>query len=290
MLTVGLVAVDSKMMNLALMKLSAWHKAQGDTVEWYNPMMPTPDRLYVSKLFDFTPDFRYSPDCEVVKGGTGYEKVTQLPPEVDTCDPDYSLYPQADYFIQLFSRGCIRKCSFCKVPLFEGGIRPVKPMALNPHVKRIEIFDNNFFANPQWPEAIEWLREAGKPVVFSQGIDARIFKPEHAEALNSLKHFKQIKLAWDDPKQDLRPQLQEVIRYIKPYKLMCYVLIGYWSTPEEDLYRVETLRALGIDPFVMPFDKGNIYQMHFARWVNRKAVFKSVSWEDYRRRPKGEGE
>jgi hypothetical protein len=277
----GLVAVDSKMMNLALMKLSAWHKAQGDKVEWYNPMMPTPDRLYVSKLFDFTPDFQYAPDCEIVKGGTGYAEVTQLPPEVDSCDPDYGLYPAADYSIQFFSRGCIRKCPFCRVPDFEGAIRPVKPMALNPRGKRIEIFDNNFFASPAWPEAIEWLKEAGQPVVFSQGIDVRIFKPEHADALNSLKHFKRIKLAWDNPKQDLRPQLEEVTRHIKPHNLMCYVLIGYWSTPEEDLYRVETLRGLKIDPFVMPYDKADKYQRRFTRWANHKAIYRTVKWEEY---------
>jgi hypothetical protein len=279
--TIGIVQLDGSMVNLALMKIATYHKQQGDHIYWYTPIMPTPDKLYISRLFDFTPDFQYAPDCEVVKGGTGYAGVTQLPPEIDACNPDYSLYPSADYSIQFFSRGCIRKCPFCKVPDFEGSIRPVKPMALNPQGKRIEIFDNNFFASPAWPEAIEWLKGAGKPVVFSQGIDARIFKPEHAEALNSLKHFKQIKLAWDDPKQDLRPQLQEVIRYIKPYKLMCYVLIGYWSTPEEDLYRVETLRALGIDPFVMPFDKSDKYQKRFARWVNHKAIYRTVKWEEY---------
>jgi hypothetical protein len=280
---IGLLELDSKMVNLALMKLSAWHKLQGDAVEWFDPISQTPDRLYISKLFDFTPDYGYNPDCEIIKGGTGYPNITALPQEVDATDPDYSIYPNADYSIQFFSRGCIRKCPFCKVPEFEGKIRPAKPTALNPKGKRIEIFDNNFFANPEWESAIEWLRQAKQPVSFSQGIDARIFKPEHGEALNSLKHYKQIHFAWDDPKYDMVPHIKEMIQVIKPRKLMCYVLIGYWSTPEQDIYRVETLRSLGIDPFVMPFDKGNRYQNQFARWVNHKAIFKSVKWDEYQK-------
>jgi len=78
------------------------------------------------------------------------------------------------------------------------------------------------------------------------------------------------------------PKLKEIIKIIKPYKLMCYVLIGYWDgTESEDLRRVETLRDLGIDPFVMPYDKSDLYQRAFARWVNRKAIFKKVKWQDY---------
>ncbi len=76
--------------------------------------------------------------------------------------------------------------------------------------------------------------------------------------------------------------LERLTRYIKPYKVMCYVLIGFQSTETEDLYRVETLRKLKIDPFVMPYNKNDPYQKRFARWVNHKAIFKSVPWEMYR--------
>ena len=109
-------------------------------------------------------------------------------------------------------------------------------------------------------------------------------RKEQVEALNSLKHEKLIKCAWDNPKEDLSVFFKKAIDYgLKPYKLMCFVLIGYWSSPEEDLYRVETLRKLKIDPFVMPYNKKDRYQKDFARWVNHKAIFKSVKWEDYRR-------
>ena len=99
--------------------------------------------------------------------------------------------------------------------------------------------------------------------------------------LNELQHYKQIKIAWDNPKENLVSKLREIIKYIKPYKLMCYVLIGYNSTKANDLRRVETLRELKISPFVMSYNKKDPYQKAFARWVNNKAVFATVKWEDY---------
>ena len=99
--------------------------------------------------------------------------------------------------------------------------------------------------------------------------------------MNKLKLKKQIHIAWDFPKINLIPQLEKVIKWIKPYKLMCYVLIGFNSTPEQDMFRVEELRKLKIDSFVMAYDKNNVYQKKFARWVNHKAIFNSVKWENY---------
>ena len=53
---IGLVEVDGHgFPNLALMRLSAWHKAQGDTVEWWSGFEHY-DRVYLSKVFTFTPD------------------------------------------------------------------------------------------------------------------------------------------------------------------------------------------------------------------------------------------
>jgi hypothetical protein len=125
--------------------------------------------------------------------------------------------------------------------------------------------DNNFFANPLWEGAIVKLREWNKPVLFQQGIDIRILNDKQCEALKTIKIHKQIHFAWDNPKEDVTLKIELLKKYIKPYKLMCYVLIGYWSTPEEDLYRVETLRSLKIDPSVMPYDKFDRYQKNFAR-------------------------
>jgi len=121
------------------------------------------------------------------------------------------------------------------------------------------------------------------------GFDVRLFQPEHGEALNKLRIHKQLKFAWDNPNDDLTDKIKELIKYVKPYKLMCYVLIGFDSTPREDQERVETLRSLKIDPFVMPYDKFDLYQKSYARYVNHKAVFKSVSWKEYCITKKGRG-
>jgi len=275
---IGLIDVDNKMPNIPLMKVAGYY----DDVEWYNPMFKY-EKLYMSKIFDFTEDYQYPLNAgKIYKGGTGYDLETGLPERIENSQPDYSIYSNCDYSMQFFSRGCIRNCPFCIVRQKEGSIYPVEPMNLNPNGKHIEILDNNFFANPEWKQAVKQLIKWNQPVNF-HGIDARILTEEQAYYLNELNHTKQIHIAWDNPKEDLVPKLKEITKWIKPYKLMCYVLIGYWSTKKEDLYRIEKLRELKIDPFVMPYDKSDIYQRNFARWVNHKAIWRTVKWEDYRK-------
>lgn len=273
------------MANIALMKIARYHRGLGDDVAFHDPLFDQDTAvLYCSKLFRFTPDYAYQGRARVVTGGTGYDVASILPDEIERLDPDYSVYPDCDYSMQFFSRGCIRKCPFCVVREKEGYIHPVEPMALNPHGKRIHVLDNNFFANPEWRTAGNILKSYKQPVDFSSGIDIRIFNEEQASFLNELKLFKQIHIAWDNPRQRIDKKIQQAIKHIKPYKLMCYVLIGYWSTPEEDLFRVERLRELGVDPFVMAFDRSDKYQRDFQRWVNFKAIFKTVPWTEYGRR------
>lgn len=270
------------MANIALMKISAYHKNKGHDVDWLNPIFEKKvDKVYCGKIFDFTKDYLYLPNTEVIKGGSGYDIKGKLDLKInDVCELDYSIYPQCDYSMQFYSRGCINNCPFCIVREKEGYIQPAEPMSLNPNGNHIEVLDNNFFANPEWERSAKHLLKIKQPVNF-HGIDARIMTDKHAYYLNKIKRYKQIHIAWDNPKENLVPKLKEITKWIKPYKLMCYVLIGYWSTPEEDLYRVERLRELKIDPFVMPYKKENEYQKKFARWVNHKAIFKTVKWENY---------
>ena len=143
--------------------------------------------------------------------------------------------------------------------------------------------DNNFFVNSKWREAIKQLIKWNQPVDFQSGIDVRIFNKEQGKALQKLKLFKQLHIAWDNPKDNLKDKIELLKKYIKPYKIMCYVLIGYDSSKEEDLQRIEELRKIKIDPFVMPFNKFDRYQKDLARWVNHKAIFKSVEWKDYKK-------
>ena len=127
-MNVALLAVDSNYPNLALMKISAYHKSQGDTVEWHNSF-DTYDRLYMAKVFSFTPDYAYviaNVRGEVVRGGTGYDVSSSLPGDMDRLQPDYSLYPTVDSRTSygFLTRGCPNRCRWCVVPQKEGGIRP----------------------------------------------------------------------------------------------------------------------------------------------------------------------
>ena len=286
---IGLIDVDGHHFpNFALMRLSAWHKSRGDSVEWADALFGSGyDRIYKSKIFTFSPDESNPWECEVVKGGTGYDIKSRLAPEIEASTlMDYTLYPQYAYSIQFFSRGCIRRCPFCLVHDKEGGIHPVEPVQLNPDGQHIEVLDNNFFANPEWRSAIDYLLKASQKVNL-HGVDVRIMDEEQAYWLNRLRLYKSIHIAWDLPQLDLRDRLKEMVKHVKPYKITCYVLIGFNSTIEQDLFRLNVLRELGITPFVIPFrDYGNErtptrYERDLARWANRMWLFKSSSFENY---------
>jgi len=276
---VGLYNLEHRIVNTAMMQVSQYHKDQGDDVSFYSPLFDY-DRVYAFSIFDFTPKTYVKPD--MVVGGTGFDPTIKLPPKIEAVSYDWSLYPDCDFSIQWYSRGCFRNCGFCQVPRKEGPIRPVEPKNLNPHGEHIKVLDNNFFGSPKWREAIKRLKTISQPVEFHQGIDIRILTDEMIDAINSLKIHKQIHFAWDNPHEDLRPKIRWLTKRIKPYRLMCYVLIGYWSTPEEDLWRIEELMKLGIDPFVMKYKKEEPYQKRIARWCNRPEIRKSCSFKDYK--------
>lgn len=289
MMRIGLIDVDGhNFPNFALMRLSAYHKAKGDSVEWADAMFGGRyDRIYKSKIFTFSPDDNTPWDCEVICGGTGYDVKSRLPEEVEQSTAmDYSLYPQYPFSIQFFSRGCIRHCPFCLVHDKEGGIHPVVPVELNPNGKHIEVLDNNFFANPEWKYAVDYLLKA-KQKVNLHGVDVRIMDEEQAYWLNKLPLYKSVHIAWDLPNIGLTGKLREVIRYIKPWKLMCYVLVGFNSTMEQDMYRIERCRELGIKPYVMPYrdfenkTKPSQYARDLAQYVNKPMIFKSCRFEDF---------
>lgn len=286
---IGLVDVDGhNFPNYALMRISAYHKAQGDNVEWAVPMFGNYDRVYQSKIFTFTPDKTdFDGVCEVVRGGTGYDVRSELDPIMEcTSDMDYSIYPQYPFSVQFLSRGCIRRCPFCLVFKKEGNIHSVMPTQLNPNGKWIEVLDNNFFANPQWYASVQYLIEVGQPVNL-HGVDIRLMNEEQAFWLNKLRLHKSIHIAWDLPEINLTDKLREVIKYIKPWKLMCYVLVGFNSSMEQDLYRIERLRELGIKPYVMPYrdfenkTKPSQYAKDLAQYVNKPMIFKSCKFEDF---------
>lgn len=282
---IGLINLEPKIVNTALMQISTAEKKVGNTVEWAIPLeYDKYDRLYCSSLFSFTPK-NTVPD-RAICGGTRFNLETELPDDHDQMQYDYSIYPDCDYSIVWYSRGCVRKCPFCVVPAKEGMIKAVIPKCLNPKGKRIVVQDNNFFAAPQWRNAIEHVQRYGLPIDF-QGVDIRAMTVEKLKALAAVKLDKSqaIKIAWDDPHDDIATRLSVMLEYIPASKIECYVLIGYWSTPEEDLHRVRTLwDKYRVRPFVMPYNKKDVYQKAFANWVNRH-YYKIVPWKEFRYNP-----
>ena len=290
---IGLVDVDGKIPNLALMKLSAWHKAQGDDVKLYDPLFDKPDRVYASKVFTFTPDYAYFPDgTEVIRGGTGYDLTTELPPEVEAMHSDYELFG-CDYAVGFVTRGCIRRCSFCIVPRKEGRIRQVAEVTdFWRGQKRLMLLDNNLTAMPDvFIETCRFLADHRIETDFSQGLDIRLINDEKAQALATVRLWKRVHFAWDNMRDEsaVRRGIEILTRYMHPDKLMFYVLVGYNTTFDEDMHRVNTLIGYGTNPFVMVYraqdgsEPSDKRLKHLARWANRPALRKAATWGEYLR-------
>lgn len=285
---VALIDVDSRIPNLALMKLSAWHKARGDQVDLYLPVFSKPDLAYASKVFTDTPDPAYLPNCQIIKGGSGYDLKSELPPEVESMFPDYSLY-RIDYAMGFTTRGCFRRCPFCIVPEKEGNIRAVADITdFWDGQKNLMLMDNNLTAKPDhYRRILEQLIKRGIRTSFSQGLDIRLMDKDKADLLARVKLWKdkRIHFAFDFMKDEtaVREGIKTLFKAgIIARNISFYVLIGYNTTPEEDLYRVELLRSFGITPFAMPYNRRDRYQKVFAGWVNKQQRFKSTKWQDYR--------
>ena len=311
---VGLISVDShNFPNLPLMKLSAWHKQKGDSVEWYIPIQhgfPNPplDRVYMSKVFSFTPDYwDFVNAKEVIKGGSGYcisleegkevyhkENDSQLPYEVEHIYPDYSLYPELtkDTAYGFMSRGCPRGCDFCHVEAKEGH-KAVKVADLSEFwrgQKNIVLLDPNITACKDWKGLFQQLIDSGAWVDFSQGVDIRLMTDEKAEMIKRIK-TKNIHFAWDryEDKEIVVPKFKmfkELTGWDKR-KLTVYVLTNFNTTIEQDLERIYALRDLGYHPYVMVYDKEHTKPTdtvrRLQRWVNNRIIFDRVQrCEDYK--------
>lgn len=288
-MTVGLIDADSRNFpNLALMKLSAWHKTQGDTVEWWWGFGKY-DRVYMSKVFDGT----YSPDIpeplnarEIVKGGTGYGLDNRLPEEVEHIYPDYSLYPELtrDTAYGFLTRGCGRGCSFCIVSRKEGRASR-KAADLSEWwrgQKYIKLLDPNLLACPDHMDLLGQLAHSGAWVDFTQGLDCRLLTEKNIAAINAIK-LKEIHFAWDFMQQSaavldgLRRYAGNAARKPHGQYAAVYVLTNYDTTMEENLYRIYTLRDMGFDPYVMIYDKPNAPRdvRMLQRWCNNQKIFRS---------------
>lgn len=294
-MNVCLIDVDSKIPNLALMKASTWHKQRGDTVKLgYEPLTDSPDLCYVSKIFNFTPEPEYLPNCEILRGGPGYSLTSRMPfDDGETYDrimPDYELYrekfPKANYALGRFTRGCPNHCPWCVVWRMDGNeVRHVAELTDfwcgQPVVR---LLDDNIMADEdEFVADCKQLHDAGVQAIW-EALDIRLVTDRAATALASVRTAKKIHFAWDGPAQDayIHDGIETLKRNgVRPYRLMFYVLVGFNTSPEYDMHRIKTLQGLGVDPFVMPFDRKDPYQHHLARWCNNKFVFKKTSFEEY---------
>lgn len=306
---IGLIDVDGhNFPNIPLMKLSAWHKKAGNTVGWYEPLFSGHmDRVYMSKVFSFTPDYQYYIDADqVIKGGSGYcietvdgievyhkERDAGLPYEIEHTYPDYGLYPELckDTAYGFLTRGCPRGCNFCHVAAKEGNCS-VKAADLSEFwkgQKNIVLCDPNIIACKDWKNLLQQLIDSKAKININQGIDARMLTDEKTEMIKRVR-MERVHFAWDryEDKEIIIPKLKafKEITGWKPQKMSVYVLTNFNTTIEQDLERIYTLREIGYTPYIMIYNKeatkGNDAVRLIQRWVNNKRIFRTVKeFEDY---------
>lgn len=290
---IGLIDVDGHgFPNLALMKISAFEKSNGNDVEWWNGLKYY-DRVYQAKVFDET----YSKDneyCimadEILRGGTGYDSENKLPEEIERQYPDYSLYPQYTQNIAygFLTRGCPRGCKFCIVGRKEG-LKSVQVAELGEFwrgQKNIKLLDPNITACEDSEKLFDELIKSNAWIDFTQGLDTRILTDKHIEQINRMK-IKMLHFAWDNYEFNT----YEKLKFIRPRlklderRLKVYVLTNFNTTHEQDIERVTKLGELGYDPYVMIYDKPSAPKLtrRLQRWCNSKFIYNSCKFEEYGR-------
>lgn len=302
---VGLIDVDGhNFPNLALMRISAYHKAQGDMVEWWWSDLEHYDIVYMSKVFSdaYTPDKPEPLNAgRVIKGGTGYhihlvdgkevfdkENHIDLPPEIEKMFPDYSIYPQYDFAVGMTSRGCPRGCAFCHVGAKEGrcAVKVADVSDFWNGQKEIKVLDPNITACRDKRDLFRQYIDTGALIDFTQGLDIRLLNDADVADINAMR-LRTIHFAWDNPADDLQGKFKAFADGFRRKSNigMVYCLTNYGSTMEENLYRIYTLRDMGYDPYVMVYDKPHAPKeiKRLQRWCNNKIIFKSCKrFEDYK--------
>lgn len=317
---IGLIDVDGhNFPNLPLMKLSAWHKENGDTVEWYEPLLhgfPNEplDRVYMSKVFgdEYSKEYSYYVNAkEVIRGGTGYnisikngkeifdkENHNNLQDEVEHIYPDYSLYPKycKDTAYGFLTRGCCNDCSFCIVSKKEG-MCSHKVADLSEFwrgQKNIKLLDPNLLACREHLELLQQLADSKAKVDFTQGLDARFINEKNLEILKNI-NIKMLHFAFDFMKFE-----KQIIRGLSLVKeklnitdcnAIVYILTNYDTTIEEDLYRIQKIREIGFAPDIRIYRKESLTHPHILRdlqrWSNNKILYRSCDFMDYVPRSNG---
>lgn len=296
-----LVNVDSIIPNLALMKISAYHKAQGDIVG-FNVSDPT--HAYISCIFKKNKAICDSgaymlrleyPNIIIDIGGPGYDLKKVLPPEIEGAQPDYSLYPGIDYALGFTTRGCVRRCPFCVVPIKEGKLKRIQPIEsiYRPEFKAIKLLDNNVLGDPDnFKHIVDFCNAHNLKLDVSQGLDIRLLTEELAQYIARIDPIKKLDFAFDHPKEE--PAVRRGIELLKNAgvdirgKVQFYVYCDRSNGPyglASAVNRCQLLKSLGTNAYVMlNIDAPPSEDMkHLKRWANRKAIFWACDFELYKR-------
>ena len=251
---VGLIDLGDKLPNLALMKISSFHKAQGDVVLLHDFTPSQVDKVYISVVFtkhrkQAEKLLQIYPDAIV--GGSGWDTTSRLPLEIESCRPDYDLYTVdfvasrlkgrtkgrrekaqriVDSGLGRSSRGCGRSCAFCLVPRVEGSLQQATRIEdlLNPRSKTLTLLDNNLCMDPLALEKLAFCRDNGIILNLTQGLDVRALTDDLVQGLSEVRHFGNIHFAWDQAPQErmVFEGIKRLSRWIKPYNQTCFVLTG----------------------------------------------------------------
>lgn len=315
MRNVLLIPFTGKIPNLALMKLSTFYKRQGDRV--FLNRMPEeygkPDIVHCSVLFSWDRDKALQlrqvyPNIQY--GGTGWDVDVKLTKEQEDCLPDYDLYSADDLYhemakgsksekkrylnalervnagIGFTTRGCIRSCPFCLVPKKEGKLQEASKIEdiINPRSNKLFLLDNNFTADPKRIDKLEEMIERKLTVKLSQGIDVRLLDEPTARLLGKLSKWGSLPYAWDlmESEEQIVEGIKLLQEYVPAYIHTCFVLVGYNTTFEQDLYRVRKLQELGVRPYIMRYNnrKDDIRLNHFTRWITG-FFYKKCTFDEY---------
>ena len=291
---IGLFSIDSKYPNLALMKVSAYHKSLCDIVEWHDPLEHY-DKVYVSKIFSYTPDYAdYINAHEIERGGTGYDIGKELPEIIDKMQPDYSIYPLIDKRTAygFLTRGCPNKCKWCVVPMKEGNIRPymdVEEIAIEGR-KNLILMDNNILASDYGIGQIEKIVKLGYKVDFNQALDARLVTDDIAKLLSKVKWINRIRFGCDTQGQiaecERATSLIDKYGYHGEYFFYCILLDDF----KESFSRVNHWRNKGkrFLPHCQPYRDPNNTRLIIPQWqkdlassADKKWIFRSCEFKDF---------
>lgn len=294
-----LIDADSTIPNLALMKLSGWHKDQGDSVSFLKINLPyypnkkrnrfnAPigfDKIYASIIFDGNKEFICGKNIEF--GGTGVDLSTKLYHEIENHDADYSLYPENDISYGFITRGCIRKCGFCKVPEKEGYIHKVNNIDDIVRHKKVKFLDNNILAYPEHKKILQELVEKQIRCQFNQGLDIRLINEDNSILLKKINYMGEYIFAFDNLKyKKIIEDKLLLLHWRKEWSFKFFVYINPDMPISDTLKRISWLKENKCLPYIMRdvscwASKYNKFYIDIAAYCNQVHLFKKMNFIDF---------